>query len=69
LNKGYVKVCSEFCVNLYFLEAEVHWRKFLESLSARGLHGVKMITSDNHFYAIAKLIALSLRKPFSRQLG
>ena len=29
-------------------EAEVHWRKFLESLSAHGLHGVEMITSDNH---------------------
>ena len=29
-------------------EAEVHWRKFLESLSERGLHGVEMITSDNH---------------------
>ena len=29
-------------------EAEVHWRNFLESLLARGLHGVRMITSDNH---------------------
>ena len=26
-------------------EAEVHWRKFPESLSKRGLHGVEVITS------------------------
>ena len=35
-------------VSVEFSEAEVHWRKFLESLSERGLHGVEMITSDNH---------------------
>lgn len=29
-------------------EAEVHWREFLKSLVARGLHGVDMITSDAH---------------------
>jgi len=29
-------------------EAEVHWREFLASLQDRGLHGVKMITSDDH---------------------
>ena len=29
-------------------EAEVHWRGFLESLSKRGLHGVEMVTSDDH---------------------
>jgi transposase-like protein len=29
-------------------EAEVHWRTFLASLQDRGLHGVKMITSDDH---------------------
>ena len=29
-------------------EAEVHWRKFLLDLRKRGLHGVKMITSDDH---------------------
>ena len=29
-------------------EAEVHWREFLGSLQARGLHGVKMIVSDAH---------------------
>jgi transposase-like protein len=29
-------------------EAEVHWREFLESLQARGLHAVRYIVSDNH---------------------
>ncbi|MDP2361509.1 MAG: IS256 family transposase [bacterium] len=29
-------------------EAEVHWRGFLESLCARGMHGVEYIVSDDH---------------------
>jgi len=29
-------------------EAEVHWRTFLQSLSKRGLHGVQLISSDDH---------------------
>ena len=29
-------------------EAEVHWRGFLESLIERGLHGVELVTSDDH---------------------
>jgi transposase-like protein len=29
-------------------EAEVHWREFFESLQRRGLHGVRLITSDDH---------------------
>jgi transposase-like protein len=29
-------------------EQEVHWREFLESLVSRGLHGIKLITSDAH---------------------
>lgn len=29
-------------------EAESHWRTFLESLQKRGMHGVRMITSDDH---------------------
>ena len=29
-------------------EAEVHWRTFLTSLRQRGLHGLKMITADEH---------------------
>ena len=35
-------------VSVELSEAEIHWRKFLESLSERGLHGLEMITSDNH---------------------
>ena len=30
-------------------EAEVHWRLFLESLVKRGLNGVQLIISDDHF--------------------
>lgn len=29
-------------------EAEVHWRDFMESLVTRGLHGIKLIISDDH---------------------
>jgi len=35
-------------VSVSLSEAEVHWRDFLRSLKARGLHGIKMITSDDH---------------------
>nr|NJM01655.1 IS256 family transposase [Desulfobacula sp.] len=35
-------------VSVSLSEAEVHWREFLISLKKRGLHGVRMITSDNH---------------------
>jgi transposase-like protein len=29
-------------------EHEVHWRQFFESLSSRGLHGIKLLISDAH---------------------
>ena len=29
-------------------EAEVHWREFLQSLIDRGMHGVKLVVSDDH---------------------
>jgi transposase-like protein len=35
-------------VSVSLSEAEVHWRSFLESLNLRGLHGIRMITSDDH---------------------
>ena len=35
-------------VSVSLSEAEVHWRAFLKSLLGRGLHGVKLITSDDH---------------------
>jgi putative transposase len=34
-------------------EAEVHWRSFLDSLVARGLRGVRFITSDDHAGLVA----------------
>src|SRR5581483_11300861 len=35
-------------VSVSLSEAEVHWRDFLASLAARGLHGVKLVVSDAH---------------------
>ena len=35
-------------VSVSLSEAEVHWRAFLKSLLDRGLHGVKLISSDAH---------------------
>jgi len=35
-------------VSVALSEAEVHWREFLTSLVERGLHGVKLIVSDDH---------------------
>lgn len=35
-------------VSVSLSEAEVHWREFLRSLKARGIHGLKMVTSDDH---------------------
>jgi len=35
-------------VSVSLSEAEVHWREFLASLQDRGLHGVQLITSDDH---------------------
>ena len=39
-------------------EAEVHWRTFLESLVGRGMHGVQLITSDDHAGLRAALVAV-----------
>ena len=35
-------------VSVGLSETEVHWRKFLESIAARGINGLKLIVSDNH---------------------
>ena len=35
-------------VSVKLSEAEVHWRGFLEDLQKRGLHGIKLIISDDH---------------------
>jgi len=44
-------------VSVALSEAEVHWRDFLASLQARGLHGVRMIVSDDHAGLTAALEA------------
>ena len=35
-------------VSVSLSEAEVHWREFMEGLSARGLKGMELIISDDH---------------------
>lgn len=35
-------------VSVALSEAEVHWRAFLDSLTHRGMKGVKLIVSDDH---------------------
>lgn len=35
-------------VSVSLSEAEVHWRKFFASLQDRGLHGVRLLVSDDH---------------------
>ncbi len=35
-------------VSVSLSEAEVHWRNFFKSLIDRGLHGLELITSDDH---------------------
>lgn len=35
-------------VSVALSEAEIHWRRFLESLVGRGLSGVELVTSDDH---------------------
>ena len=35
-------------ISVALSEAEIHWRGFLDSLVARGLRGVRFITSDDH---------------------
>jgi transposase-like protein len=35
-------------VSVSLSEAEVHWRAFLESLTARGIKGIRMVISDDH---------------------
>ena len=35
-------------VSVSLSEAEVHWREFVAQLQGRGLHGVQLVTSDDH---------------------
>jgi len=47
-------------------EHEVHWRAFLESLKARGLGGVQLITSDDHAGLRAARLAVFGGIPWQR---
>jgi len=53
-------------VSVSLSEAEVHWREFLGSLQARGLHGVKLIVSDDHPGLKAALQARFASVPWQR---
>jgi transposase-like protein len=47
-------------------EAEVHWREFLMSLAERGIHGLEMITSDDHKGLAAARRAVFASVPWQR---
>lgn len=53
-------------LSILLSEAEVHWRKFLESLVTRGLHGVQLITSDAHSGLKSALKAVFPSVPWQR---
>jgi len=42
---GYKEIIG---VSVSLSEAEIHWKRFLESLQKRGLRGMRLITSDDH---------------------
>jgi transposase-like protein len=53
-------------VSVSLSEAEVHWRDFLAGLQERGLHGVRLITSDDHAGLRAALQARFTGVPWQR---
>src|SRR5512136_3386922 len=53
-------------VSVALSENEVHWRAFLESLKARGLGGVQLITSDDHAGLRAARLAVFGGIPWQR---
>jgi len=53
-------------VSVSLSEHEVHWRVFLESLQARGLGGVRLITSDDHAGLRAARLAVFGGIPWQR---
>ena len=53
-------------VSVALSEQEVHWRQFLQSLVARGLQGVQLITSDAHEGLKAARIAVFGSIPWQR---
>ncbi len=53
-------------VSVSLSEAEVHWREFLLSLKSRGMHGVRLITSDDHTGLKAALNSVYPSIPWQR---
>jgi putative transposase len=53
-------------VSVSLSEHEVHWRTFLESLKARGLGGMRLITSDDHAGLRAARLAVFGGIPWQR---
>jgi transposase-like protein len=53
-------------VSVALSEAEVHWRSFLASLQARGLHGLIFIVSDAHCGLYAARTAVFPSVPWQR---
>lgn len=53
-------------VSVAISEAEVHWRTFFESLSKRGLHGMKILVSDDHSGLRAARNAVFPQVPWQR---
>jgi putative transposase len=53
-------------VSVSMSEHEVHWRDFLESLNARGLVGMQLITSDDHAGLRAARLAVFGSIPWQR---
>ena len=53
-------------VSVSLSEAEVHWRDFLADLQSRGLHGVRMLVSDDHAGLRAALDARFSGVPWQR---
>lgn len=49
-----------------YSEHEVHWRNFMESLVSRGMHGVKLITSDAHSGLKSARVAVFPTCPWQR---
>jgi len=53
-------------VSVPLSEAEPHWRCFLRQLKERGLHGIRMITSDDHEGIKSALKATFTGVPWNR---
>jgi transposase-like protein len=53
-------------VSVSLSEAEIHWRDFLLSLKERGMHGIEMISSDDHAGLKAALKSTMPSVPWNR---